>query len=168
MTSKFMPTAASRGHLSQLMALPQRRQGWSRHTGERAGISELIPGTPTAEAARAVPTTVCSETCTQVTGNATGHTSWETTPAEEHTAAPFPVEHASPTDPHATACNWVWGFYSNSWGPDPLPNRAVTSTKQRGGPAQHPGQAVVTTTAATLPSRGQGASTRDGRHGRHP
>lgn len=91
MTSKFMPTAASRGHLSQLMgALPQRRQGWSRHTG--AGLtSELIPGTHSRRGqGQCQQQCVLWRACTQVTGNATGHTSSrETTPAEEHTAAPF-------------------------------------------------------------------------------
>ena len=36
------------------------------------------------------------------------------------------------------------GFCTNIWGTDPAPNRAMTSTEQRGGSAQPPVQAPVT------------------------
>ena len=37
-------------------------------------------------------------------------------------------------------------FYCNNWEADPAPDRAVTTIEQSGGPAQHPVQALVTTT----------------------
>ena len=39
------------------------------------------------------------------------------------------------------------GFYSNNQGADPAPDKAVTTTEQRGGPSQHPVQVLVTTTS---------------------
>ena len=55
--------------------------------------------------------------------------------------------------------NGSGGVYSNKWGADLAPNRAVTSTDQKGGPIQHPVQALVTTTTITPPIKGIMANT---------
>ena len=47
-----------------------------------------------------------------------------------------------------------WAFYSNNQGADPVHLRIVTTTEQRGGPAQHGVQALVTTTPITPPIKG--------------
>ena len=39
------------------------------------------------------------------------------------------------------------GIKTNNCGVDPAPDRALTTTEQTGGPAQYPGQALVTTPA---------------------
>ena len=49
--------------------------------------------------------------------------------------------------------NGSGGFYSNNWGADPVPNRAVTTTEQRVISAQHPVQVLVTT-PSTPPYQG--------------
>ena len=46
------------------------------------------------------------------------------------------------------------GFYSNNWGADLAPDKAVTPTEKRGGYAQYPGQALDTTTPITPPYQG--------------
>ena len=47
--------------------------------------------------------------------------------------------------------NGSGGFYCNDWGPDPAPNRTVTTTEQREVPTQYPVQTLVTTTPVTPP-----------------
>ena len=51
------------------------------------------------------------------------------------------------------------GVYSNNQGAHPAPSRAVTTTEQGGGPAQHLVQALVTTTMITPPIKEIMAST---------
>ena len=43
------------------------------------------------------------------------------------------------------------GLYSSNWGTDSVPNKSVTATEQRGNPAQHPVQVLVTTTPKHIP-----------------
>ena len=50
--------------------------------------------------------------------------------------------------------NGSGALYHNNEGTDPAPDRAVTTTAQRGGPAQYPVQALVTTTPVTPPIKG--------------
>ena len=50
------------------------------------------------------------------------------------------------------------GFCSNTQGVDLVPDRAVTTTEQRGGPAQYPVQVLITTTPFTPPIKGVGNS----------
>ena len=63
------------------------------------------------------------------------HHMW-TALAEEYAAASLPggmlQSHLSCT----AAQKWIWAFYSNNQGADPLHLRIVTTTEQRGGPAQ--------------------------------
>ena len=78
---------------------------------------------------------------------------------------PLTLQHRSETQLR----NRSGAIYSNSWGADPTPDRAVTSTEQRGRAVQYPGQALVHKTPVkplikgitaqasgpTLPTRGQ-------------
>ena len=57
-----------------------------------------------------------------------------------------------------TAQKQIWGFYSNTSGADTAPDKAVTTTELRGGPAQPPVQDLVTTTPVTPPIKGIMAS----------
>ena len=51
------------------------------------------------------------------------------------------------------------GFYSNNWGPNLAPDRAMTATEQIGF-AQQPVQALITTTQNTPLPRGQWPKTK--------
>ena len=50
------------------------------------------------------------------------------------------------------------GLYSNNWEADPILDRSVTATQQR-GPTQLPDKTLVTTTPATPPIKRMTAST---------
>ena len=85
-----------------------------------------------------------------VTGDTAQHARGSTVLAEEHLVAPLPAgvlqPHLSSRLPRTPAQKWVWGLLLQQCGSRSGPQWAVTTTEQRGGPAPHPAQALVTTT----------------------
>lgn len=62
-------------------------------------------------------------------------------------------EHSSPTQLTMKFRTRSGGFYSDNWRGNPPPIRAVTATKQRGGPTQHLAQAPDTATPNITPNK---------------
>ena len=92
------------------------------------------------------------------------HTHRRTAPEEGFSATSLPVGVPQTCLPCATGVkhskNEIWGLCYSSSGADPSPDRAVTTTEQRGAPqAQYPGQALVTTPANPPYQGGNGQHT---------
>ena len=77
---------------------------------------------------------------------------------ERHEALCDPILPTSHCSSQTQLRNRSGGFYSNTSEADPVPDKAVTTTELRGGPAQHPVQDLVTTTPVTPPIKGIMAS----------
>ena len=73
-----------------------------------------------------------------------------TAPEEEYSVALFKWEWSNPSTSNSRSetqlRNRSGELYSNRYGADTASDRAVTTTEQRGGPTQYPGQALITTT----------------------
>ena len=74
---------------------------------------------------------------------------------------------SAPRLPHTPAQKWVWGLLSQQLGSRFGPQWAVTTTEQRGGPAQCPAQALVTTPPVIPPIQGIMTNIDLGKNSRH-
>lgn len=102
---------------------------------------------------------VLGEHAEQVTGNVTEHTPRGHLLGRSTQQLLFQWEHSSPANlTHSLQLDL--GLLLQQLGTRPCPNGAGTTTEQRGGPAQHPGQAAATTSSDTPPSRADGPAQR--------
>lgn len=74
---------------------------------------------------------------------------------------------AAPWLPRTPAQKWVWGLLLQQFGSRSGPQWAVTTTEQRGGPAQRPAQALATTTPVIPPIQGIMSNIDRGKNSRH-